>query len=81
MKNNGTVDFTENFINSLILVTKLRGNQNFSIQKTLSNENNRNVNFAENSIYSLISLTKLKGNQNFSIQNISKFLKNKIMEC
>ena len=31
MKNNGTVDYTENFINSLLLVTKLKGNQNFSI--------------------------------------------------
>ena len=33
MKNNGTVDYAENFINSLILVTKLKGNQNFSILK------------------------------------------------
>ena len=29
MKNNGTVDYAENFINSLILVTKLKGNQKF----------------------------------------------------
>ena len=77
MKNNGTVDFIENSINSLILVTKLRGNQNFSIQKTsktLSNENNRDVNFAGNSFYSLISLTKLKRNQNFSILSILKIV-------
>ena len=70
MKNNGTIDYTENSITSLILVIKLKGNQIFSIQKiskTLINENNGNVNFAENSIYSLISLIKLKGNQNFII--------------
>ena len=79
MKNNGTIDYTGNFINSLIFVTKLKGNQNFSIQKTsktLSNENNRNVNFAENSFYSLISLTKLKRNQNFSILSILKIVFN-----
>ena len=35
MKKNGTVDITENFINSLILVTKLKGNQNFSILSIL----------------------------------------------
>ena len=33
MKNNGTVDYTENFINSLLLVTKLKGNQTLSILK------------------------------------------------
>ena len=33
MKNNGTVDYTENFINSLLLVTKLKGNQKLSILK------------------------------------------------
>ena len=32
MKNNGTVDYTENSITSLIIVTNLKGNQNFSIQ-------------------------------------------------
>ena len=31
MKNNGTVDYAENFINSLLLVTKLKGNQNLTI--------------------------------------------------
>ena len=54
MKNNGTIDYTENSITSLILVIKLKGNQIFSIQKiskTLFNENNGNVNFAENSFY------------------------------
>ena len=59
----------ENSITSLILVTNLKGNQFFSIQKiskTLFNENIENVNFSENSIYSLISLTKLKENQNLS---------------
>ena len=69
MNIDGTVNFPENFINSLLLVTKLKGNQFFSIQKiskTLFNESIENVNFAENSIYSLISLTKLKENQNFS---------------
>ena len=30
MKNNGTVDYAENSINSLILGTKLKENQNFS---------------------------------------------------
>ena len=35
MKNNGTVDYAENFINSLLLVTKLKGNQKFSILKIL----------------------------------------------
>ena len=35
MKNNGTVDYAENFFNSLLLVTKLKGNQNFSILKIL----------------------------------------------
>ena len=41
MKNNGTVDYAENFINSLILVTKLKENQKFSnlkIQKVLFND-------------------------------------------
>ena len=69
MKKYGNFDLAENSITSLILVTKLKGNQFFSIQKiskTLFNENIENVNFAENSIYSLISLTKLKENQNFS---------------
>ena len=31
MKSNGTVDYAENFINSLLLVTKLKGNQNLTI--------------------------------------------------
>ena len=69
MKKYGNFDLAENSITSLILVTKLKGNQFFSIQKiskTLFNENIENVNFAEKSIYSLISLTKLKENQNFS---------------
>ena len=69
MKKYGNFDLAENSITSLILVTKLNGNQFFSIQKiskTLFNENIENVNFSENSIYSLISLTKLKENQNFS---------------
>ena len=35
MKNNGTVDYIENFINSLLLVTKLKGNQKLSILKNL----------------------------------------------
>ena len=68
MKKYGNFDSAENSITSLLLVTKLKGNQIFSIQKiskTLFNENNGNVNFAENSIYSLISFTKLKGNQIF----------------
>ena len=54
MKKYGNSDLAEHSINSVILVTKLIGNQNFSIQKTsktLSNENNRNINFAENSFY------------------------------
>ena len=33
MKNNGPVDYAENLINSLILVTKLKENQKFSILK------------------------------------------------
>ena len=69
MKKYGNFDLAENSITSLISVSKLKGNQFFSIQKiskTLFNENIENINFGENSIYSLISLTKLKENQNFS---------------
>ena len=33
MKSNGTVDNAENFIDSLVLVTKLKGNQTLSILK------------------------------------------------
>ena len=79
MKKYRNFDFAENSITSLILVTKLKGNQFFSIQKILKtsfNENNGNVNFVENSIYSLISLTKLKGNQNFPILSILKVVFN-----
>ena len=35
MKKNGNSDLVENSINSQILVTKLKGNQNFSILKIL----------------------------------------------
>ena len=35
MQSNATVEYAENFINSLLLVTKLKGNQNFSILLTV----------------------------------------------
>ena len=73
MKKNGNSDWVENSINSLILVTKLKGNQNFSILKILKNysmKKNGTVDFTENSINSLILVTKLKENQKFSILEI-----------
>ena len=77
MKRNETVDFAENFINSLVLVTKLEGNQNFLILKILKNysmKKNGTVDYAENSIESVILVTKLKRNQNLSILKILKKL-------
>ena len=43
MKINGTVDYTENFINSLLLVTKLKGNQKLSILKIKKNFFNEKI--------------------------------------
>ena len=78
MKKKGTVDYAENSINSLILVTKLKGNEIFSILKILKKiiqwKKNGTVDFTENSINSLILITKLKGNQNFSILSILKIV-------
>ena len=62
MKINGNVNFAEKSIHSLILVTKLKTNQYFSILKMFkfhSIKGNANVNLAENSIYSLILVKKL----------------------
>ena len=64
MKNNGNIIFTENSIYSLILIKKLKWNQNFSIWKNLKIlflwKNNGNVDFVGNSFNSLILVTKLK---------------------
>ena len=79
MKKYGNADLAENSINSLILVTKLKGNQNLSILKYFKNysmKNNETVDYAENFIKSLLLVTKLKGNQNFSILWISKIVFN-----
>ena len=73
MKKFGNADLAENSITSLIIVTKLKGNQIFSILKILKNysmKNNATVDYTENFINSLILVTKLKGNQKFSILKI-----------
>ena len=79
MKVNGIVDFAENSINSLKIVTKLKRNQYFSILKMFkfhSIKGNGNADFAENSVYSLILVTKLKKNQYFSILKSLKLIFN-----
>ena len=79
MKINENVNFAENSMSSLILATKLKRKQYFSILKMFkfhSIKDNGNVNFAENSIYSLILVTKLKRNQYFSILKSLKMLFN-----
>ena len=79
MNMNENVNFAENSMSSLILVTKLKRKQYFSILKMIkfhSIRDNEYVNFAENTIYSLILVTKLKKNQYFSILKSLKMLFN-----